>query len=91
MKKNILALTTVILLLVGCSDNPSVVITKNVVVIPDESFFRCEQFNNYPLGNITSNQVARMIVELVEINKTCYDSQQAIKEYLEQAKDKLGR
>jgi len=86
MKKIVIALA---LFLGGC-DQVILVTTRHVVVMPDEGLYQCERFTNYPQGTVTSNQVSRMIVDLVRSNEACYNSQQAIRQFLDQARERFG-
>ena len=76
----------ILLLLAGCATDPQLITTRHVVVMPEESMYNCERFTNWPdTSRLTASQVSRMIVDLYGLNTRCYDSQQAIRRFLEEA------
>lgn len=82
-------LLCVALLLAGCASEPQLTTTRHVVVVPDESMYSCQKFNNWPdTSRLTAVQVSRTIVELYSINEQCYSSQQAIRNFLEEARNR---
>lgn len=79
-----------LLLALAACDDQVVTTTRHIVVLPEESMYRCQQFTNFPQGTITANQTARMLTELVQINDLCYTSQQTIRRFLEDARTRLA-
>ena len=84
MKKFALVCT---LLLTACAPEQQVVTTRQVVVMPEESMFNCERFTSWPNTNrLTAVQVSRMIVDMYAVNEQCYNSQQTLRRFLDEAR-----
>ena len=84
--KKILIVT---LLLAGCAQEPQLTATRHIIVTPDESMYTCQRFNNWPdTSRLTAAQVSRTIVELYALNEQCYSSQQSIRNFLEEARNR---
>lgn len=80
----------VLLLLTGCAQEPQLVSTRHHVIIPEESMYTCQRFTNWPETNrLTSAQVSRTLVELYSVNEQCYNSQQAIRKFLEDTRVRI--
>ena len=87
MKKFALVCT---LLLAACAPEQQVVATRQVVVMPDESMFNCERFSNWPNTNrLTVVHVSRMIVDMYSVNEQCYNSQQSLRRFLDEARNRI--
>lgn len=79
-----------LLLLAGCAQEPQLTTTRHHVVVPDESMYACQRFANWPETNrLTSAQVSRTLVELYSTNEQCYNSQQALRRFLEDARTRI--
>jgi hypothetical protein len=78
------------LLLAACatSKNDSLITTDKLsVVSPPESMYNCPSGAFYPNPDtLTDVQVAKLLVQLQRSNKTCRNSMEAIRKYLESAK-----
>ncbi len=82
-------LLIIALLLAGCTAEPQLTTTRHIVVTPDESMYTCQKFNNWPdTSRLTAVQVSRTIVELYTLNEQCYNSQQALRRFLEEARNR---
>jgi uncharacterized protein YcfL len=75
------------LFLAGCNSTQLLTTTKYQVVVPDQSMFQCPVVKKFPDANkLTDVQIAKTLVELYRNNKTCKNSIDAIKKFLEQSK-----
>ncbi|QIG66050.1 hypothetical protein phiOC_p408 [Ochrobactrum phage vB_OspM_OC] len=70
---------------------PQIIIrTVHTVVIPDEAMYNCPVMRRYPnFKTLTDGQIAKLLVELDNNNRTCRASLDAIKKYLEESKRKI--
>jgi hypothetical protein len=76
-----------LLFLSACSGQNIIRTNQFLVVMPEESMFTCERFTNFPrTETLTDIQVARMLVELYELNSTCKNSIDSIRAFLEEAR-----
>ncbi len=76
------------LILTSCASTPVVVRSiQHHVVVPEEGMYNCPIVEKLPPSKtLTDIQVARLIVQLYQNNKTCKNSIDAIKNFLEKAK-----
>jgi hypothetical protein len=77
--------------LAGCASNgigkPDLIVTKQVVVMPDESLFHCPDVRKFPdVSTLTDIQVAKLLVNLHANNTMCQKNINAIHDYLTNAK-----
>lgn len=78
-----------LLLLAGCGE-PQLVTSRHHVVVPDESMYTCQRYTNWPdTSRLTSVQVSRTLVELYQTNEQCYNGQQALRRFLEDARARI--
>jgi len=76
--------------LAACSDpTPEIVTnTKHIIVMPDSSMFECSLVSTFPnTKTLTDIQVANLVKELYRNNKQCYTNINAIKDFLDNAKN----
>lgn len=79
-----------LLFMTGCGSEPQLTTTRHHVVVPDESMYSCQRFSNWPeTSRLTSAQVSRTLVELYSVNEQCYNSQQALRRFLEDARTRI--
>lgn len=76
----------VVFLLGGCVSAP-LVSEKNVVVAPPDDLYNCQVVKYPDHKTLTDRQVARVLVDLHRANVTCKDSLDAVKAYIEKAKE----
>lgn len=80
----------VTLLLAACQTTnikPNLIETKLQVITPDENMYNCPFNKKLPdAKTLTDIEVAKTIVELYKNNKTCKNSIESIKKYLDSAK-----
>lgn len=70
----------------ACGYVPQLTTTRHVVVLPEESMYSCQRFSAWPeTSGLTSSQVSRLLVDLYQSNEQCYNSQQTIRSFLEEA------
>lgn len=75
------------LFLAGCQSQNVIRTNQFLVVMPEESMFTCERFTNFPnTQTLTDIQVARMLLELYELNTVCKNSIDSIRTFLEEAR-----
>jgi uncharacterized protein YcfL len=75
-----------LLFLAACGSSPQLTTTRQLVVLPEESMYTCQRFTAWPeTSNLTSNQVSRLIVDMYQHTERCYNSQQTIRSFLEEA------
>lgn len=75
-----------LLFLSGCGYAQQLTTTRHVVVLPEESMYACQRFSSWPeTSGLTSSQVSRLLVDLYQSNEQCYNSQQTIRSFLEEA------
>lgn len=88
-----LFITYLAVILAGCQSTSQVVTnTKFRVLMPDNSMYNCPTIKTFPNpNNLTDVQVAKLIVTLYKNNQTCKYSIDAIKNYLENAKNTLDK
>ena len=80
------------LFLAGCNSTQLLTTTKYQVVIPDASMFQCPIVKKFPdASKLTDVQIAKTLVELYKNNKTCKNSIDAIKKFLEQSKASIEK
>lgn len=86
MKK--LAIIAVFAALAGCnSQQPLLVSTQQVVVMPDPTLFECPTLARLPNPDtLTETQVAKILVNLQSYNVKCKKNIVAIQEFLTRAK-----
>lgn len=78
------------MLLAACAPEQQITTTRQIVVMPDESMFNCERFTSWPeTSRLTAVQVSRMIVEMYSINEQCYNSQQSLRRFLDEARNRV--
>ena len=65
--------------------------TRNVVIIPPETMMICNAVELPDPRNITDIQVARLIARLYQENTTCHDNMNAVRQYLERARNETQR
>ena len=83
--KKLIVLST--LLLAGCQTAQIVTTKEQVVVVPSAGMYECPTVSSYPdPKTLTDIEVAKLIVQLDRYNKTCKNSIEAIRQYLESAK-----
>jgi hypothetical protein len=81
------------LLLLSACGNETMTIrsTRNVVVTPDEGVYNCQVVDTFPeSATLTDSQVARLIVTLYQNNVQCRNSIDAIKSFLENARQTVS-
>jgi len=81
-------------LLVGCvtTSDPLLIQTKIEVVVPPETLYRCPGVNiprGATLASLTEADVAKLLIALKGSNDTCRRSLQAIKNFLNDAANKV--
>jgi hypothetical protein len=80
------------LLLTACATTddgvtPNLVTTKLQVVLPDPIMYNCPFNKELPKAEtLTDIEVAKTVLELYKNNKTCKNSMDSLKKYLEHAK-----
>jgi hypothetical protein len=81
-----------LLLLAACGNETMMIrSTRNVVVTPDEGMYNCQVVDNFPDSNtLTDVQVARLIVSLYQNNVQCRNSLDAIKTFLDNARQTVA-
>jgi uncharacterized protein YcfL len=80
------------LFLAGCSDDITLVVTRQTVVMPSDNMFECPSVTNFPESStLTDLQVARLLVQLHQNNLQCKASIDAIQEFLTAARTRLER
>jgi hypothetical protein len=89
MKKVLVLLSAIGL--AGCAHDgigkPDLIVTKQVVIMPDESLFHCPDVRKFPdPDKLTDIQVAKLLVNLKANNSMCQKNINAIHEYLANAK-----
>ena len=92
MKKIFLAFTLAFTLaLAGCqTTQPTIIVHKNVVILPDNSMYNCPILSKFPdPKTLKDSEVAKLIVTLYKNNTVCRHSIDAIKKYLEDSKQTL--
>lgn len=76
----------VVLFLAACSSEPQLTTTRQLVILPEESMYTCQRFTDWPeTSNLTSNKVSLLIVTMYQNVEQCYNSQQIIRSFLEEA------
>lgn len=72
----------------GCNTTKPTLIKPSLTVImpPEEFFTKCRTVGLPDPNTLTDDQVAKLIVRMWAMNKTCVETVQAIKEYLESSK-----
>ena len=80
------------LLLTACGNETMTIrSTRNVVVTPDEGMYNCQVTDTFPdSATLTDTQVARFIVSLYQNNVQCRNSLDAIKSFLENARQTVS-
>jgi len=88
MKK--LLLLPVLIMLTACQTTgvkPDLIETKLQVITPDSAMYNCPFNKQLPNARtLTDIEVAKTLVELYKNNKTCKNSIDSIKKYLDNAK-----
>jgi hypothetical protein len=83
--KKLLLLST--LLVSGCQTAQVITTKEQVVIVPSSAMYNCPTVSSYPdPKTLTDVEVAKLIVQLDRYNKTCKNSIEAIRQYLESAK-----
>jgi len=77
--------------LAGCAHDgigkPDLIVTKQVVVMPDESLFHCPDVRKFPdVSTLTDIEVAKLLVNLHANNTLCQKNINSIHEFLTNAK-----
>jgi hypothetical protein len=86
-----LALLVLPLLLMGnsCQTTQLVRTEKPLVITVPENMYQCAALKKFKTDNLTDIEISKIIIYLTKNNITCYDSQQAIKDYLDKAKKEI--
>jgi uncharacterized protein YcfL len=76
------------LALAGCqTTQPTILVNKNVVVLPDEALYNCPLIKNFPdPDKLTDKQVAKLLITSYKNNAECKRSIDGIKKFLEDSK-----
>jgi hypothetical protein len=77
----------------GCASTKKevVVSTKNVVITPDAGLYNCPMIQEFPdWKTLDDRQVAETIVKMYKNNVACFNSNEAIRKFLEDAKKKVA-
>ena len=77
--------------LAGCASNgigkPDLIVTKQVVIVPDESLFHCPNVRKFPdTATLTDVEVAKLLINLHANNTLCQKNINSIHEFLATAK-----
>ena len=76
--------------LAACAPEQQITTTRQIVVMPEESMFNCERFARWPeTSRLTAVQVSRMIVDMYAVNEQCYNSQQTLRRFLDEARNRV--
>lgn len=80
-------------LVVGCSPQKQTVIsTKNVVITPAPELYNCPMIQEFPdWKTLDDRQVAATIVQMYKNNVACFNSNDAIRKFLEDAKKRVDQ
>ena len=66
---------------------PDLIVTKQVVIMPDESLFHCPDVRHFPdPSSLTDIEVAKLLVNLKANNTLCQKNINSIHEFLTNAK-----
>jgi hypothetical protein len=81
-----------LLFLAACGNETMMIrSTRNVVITPDEGMYNCQVTDTFPdSATLTDVQVARLIVSLYQNNVQCRNSLDAIKTFLENARQTVS-
>jgi uncharacterized protein YcfL len=91
MKLSLITLSS--LLLMGCQNAATILTSnRNMVVMPPTELFVCPTISEYPnQASMTDLDVARLIVQLHDNNERCRINIEAIKQFLEAARQVTER
>ena len=94
--KNVLlsiSIFSAIFFMAGCASTKkqTIISTKNIVIVPDAAIYNCPMYQNFPdWKTLDDRQVATAIVELYRNNVACFNSNEAIRKFIEDAKKKVA-
>jgi len=76
-----------VLFIGGCQTTQMITTKEQIVILPTVNMYNCPTISSYPNpSTLTDVQVAKLIVQLDKYNKTCKNSIESIRKYLEDAK-----
>jgi len=87
----ILGLVALSFLLMGssCQTTQLVRTEKPIVITVPENLYNCPMVKKFKTDNLTDIEISKIIVYLFKNNVTCYESKEAVRNYLEQAKKEI--
>lgn len=90
MKKLIAVLAAA--LLAGCAHDGIVTRPVSVVITPDESMYQCTTVRKSEIPNVdklSDKQLAALLALYDERLNICYNSQEAVREFIKEAKERI--